>query len=248
MFCPKCGKEIPDGSAFCSSCGTNVNTMGGPGSAAKPSAAGVAFSGLGGFLKAYFASPVQATRNTLAKRDMATPLILMGAQLVACILMLLGFALKINMLSHGFMEVPFQFWFVGGLLGDAIAVAIFMGLLFGAAKILQSGCTFQDVVIACGCHSIFISILMLVTFLCFLISMELGAWLLILTLILWVALGVSSFQMVAPELESGKAWLLYLGVVAVTIILTLLILGNGLFPALAGSRTGLTSSLFGSIW
>lgn len=248
MFCPKCGKEIPDGSAFCSSCGTNVNTMSGPGGAAKPSAAGAAFSGLGGFLKAYFVSPVQATRNTLAKRDLVTPLILMGAQLVACILMLLGFALKVNMMSYGFMGVPFQFWFFGGLLGDAIAVAIFMGLLFGAAKILQSGCTFQDVVIACGCHSIFITILMLITFLGFLIAIELGSWLLILTLILWVALGVSSFQMVAPELESGKAWLLYLGVVAITIILTLLILGNGLFPALAGSRSGLTGSLFGSIW
>lgn len=248
MFCPKCGKEIPDGSTFCSSCGTNVNTMGGPSGAAKPSAAGAAFSGLGGFLKGYFASPVQATRDTLAKGDLATPLILMGAQLIACILMLLGFALKINMLSHGFMEVPFQFWFMGGLLGDAIAVAIFMGLLFGAAKILKSSCTFQDVVIACGAHSIFITILMLVDFLCFLISMELGAWLLILTLILWVALGVSSFQMIAPEMESGKAWLLYLAVVAITIVLTLLILGNGLFPALAGSRTGLTSSLFGSMF
>ena len=80
MFCPKCGKEIPDGSAFCSSCGTNVNTMGGPSGAAKPSAAGASFSGLGGFLKGYFASPVQATRDTLAKGDLATPLILMGAQ------------------------------------------------------------------------------------------------------------------------------------------------------------------------
>lgn len=248
MFCPKCGKEIPDGSAFCSSCGTNVNTMGGPSGAAKPSAAGAAFSGLGGFLKGYFASPVQATRDTLAKGDLATPLILMGAQLIACILMLLGFCLKLQMMSYGYMEVPFQFWFFGGLLGDAIAVIIFVALLFGGAKILKSGCTFQDAVMACGCHSIFITILMVITFLCFLISLELGAWLFIITMILWVALGVSSFQMIAPEMESGKSWLIYLAVVAITIILTLLIVGNGLLPALAGSRTGLTSSLFGSMF
>lgn len=248
MFCPKCGKEIPDGSAFCSSCGTNVTTMSGPGGPAKPSAAGVAFSGLGGFLKSYFASPVQATRNTLAKRDMATPLILMGAQLIACILMFLGFSLKIGMMTYGYAEVPFQFWFFGGLLGDAIAVIIFVALLFGGAKILKSGCTFQDAVIACGCHSVFITILMVIDFLCFLISLQLGIWVMFLTLILWVALGVSSFQMIAPELESGKAWLIYLAVAAITIVLSLLILGNGLFPALAGSRTGLTTSIFGSMF
>lgn len=248
MFCPKCGKEIPEGSTFCSSCGTNVNTMSGPGDAAKPSAAGAAFSGLGGFLKGYFASPVQTTRNTLAKGDLITPLILMGAQLIACILMFLGFSLKIGMMSYGYVEVPFQFWFLGGLLGDAIAVIIFVALLFGGAKILKSSCTFQDAVIACGCHSICITALMVVDFLCFLISLQLGVWVMIITLILWVALGVSSFQMIAPELESGKSWLIYLGVAAITIILTLLILGNGLFPALSGSRSGLTSSLFGSVF
>ena len=247
MFCPKSGKEIPDGSAFCSSCGTNVNTMSGPGGAAKPSAAGAAFSGLGGFLKSYFASPVQATRSTLAKGDLATPLILLGAQLIACILMFLGFSLKIGMMTYGYMEVPFQFWFVGGLLSDVVGVIIFMGLLFGGAKILKSGCTFQDVVIACGCHSIFITILMVIDFLCFLISMPLGLWVMILTLILWVALGVSSFQMVAPELESGKSWLIYLGVVAVTIVLTLLILGEGLLPALMSSPVGMFSSIFANL-
>ena len=248
MFCPKCGKEIPDGSAFCPSCGTNVNTMSGPGGAARPSAAGAAFSGLGGFLKSYFASPVQATRNTLAKGDLATPLILMGAQLIACILMLLGFCLKVNMMTGGYGSVPFQFWFFGGLLSDAICVAVFVGLLFAGAKILQSSCTFQDVVIACGCHSVFITAMMVITFLGFLISMQVGFWLLVLTVILWIALGVSSFQMVAPELESGKSWLLYLGVVAVTMIVSVLLLDNVVFPVISGSPAGMTSSLFGSMF
>lgn len=248
MFCPKCGKELPDGSAFCPSCGTNVNTMSGPGDTVKPSAAGAALSRLGGFLKAYFASPVQAARTTLAKRDMVTPLILLGAQLVACILMLLGFSLKIGMMTYGYVEVPFQFWFFGGLLGGAVAVAVFMGLLFGAAKLLKSNCIFLDVVIANGCHSVFVTIMMLATFLFFLISYQLGMALTLVTLILWVALGVPSFQMVVPELESGKAWLLYLGVVAVTIVLTLFILGSGLFPALAGSPFRMSGNLFGSLW
>ena len=90
MFCPKCGKEIPDGSAFCSSCGTNVNTMSGPGGAAKPSAAGAAFSGLGGFLKNYFASPVQATRSTLAKGDLVAAFVTKPITIIlltACVLM-----------------------------------------------------------------------------------------------------------------------------------------------------------------
>lgn len=243
MFCPKCGKEIPDGSAFCGACGTNVNTMGGPAQAAAPSAAGVAFSNLGGFLKAYFASPVKATRDTLAKKDIATPLILMGAQLIGCVLMLLGFCLKVNMMTGGYGSVPVQFWLVGGLLSDAICVAIFVGLLFAAAKILQSTCTFQDVVAACGCHSVFITALMVITFLGFLISLQVGAWLLIFTLVLWIALGVSSFQMVAPELESGKSWLLYLAVVAITMALSVLLLDNVVFPVISGSPLGMTSSI-----
>lgn len=244
MFCPKCGKELPDGSAFCSSCGTNVSTMGGPAATPKqPSAAGAAFSGLGGFLKAYFASPVQATRNTLAKKDIASPLILMGVQIVGCMLMILGFFLKINMMFGGYGSVPFHVWFVGGLLSDAICVAVFVLLLFGGSKILQSSCTFQDVVIACGCHSVFITALMVITFLGFLISMEVGLWLFILTVVLWIALGVSSFQLITPEMESGKSWLVYLGVVAVTMIITALLLDNVVFPAVSGSPVGM-SSLF----
>lgn len=243
MFCPKCGKELPDGSAFCSACGTNVNTMGGPGAAARPSAAGAAFSGLGSFLKSYFASPVQATREILAKKDTATPLILMGAQLIGCVLMLLGFSLKVSMMTGGFGSLPVQFWLVGGLLGDAICVAVFAALLFAGAKILQSPCTFLDVLSACGCHSVFITALMVITFLGFLISLQVGFWLLIFTVILWIALGVSSFQMVAPEMESGKSWLVYLGVVIITIIVSMLLLDNVLFPVLTGSPLGLTSSM-----
>ena len=60
MFCPKCGKEIPDGSAFCSSCGTNVNTMGGPSGAAKPSAAGEAVRGAGGRPDGHISYPATA--------------------------------------------------------------------------------------------------------------------------------------------------------------------------------------------
>lgn len=248
MFCPKCGKEIPDGAVFCSSCGANVGGGPVPGPARQPSPAGMAFSGLGGFLKSYFAAPIQATRDTLAKRDLATPLILMGAQLIACMLMLLGFCLKINMMSGGYASMPFQLWFLGGLLGDAICVILFVALLFAGAKIMGSTCTFQDVVMACGCHSVFITALMLITFLGFLIAIQLGVWLLIFTLILWIALGVPSFQAVIPEMESGKSWLIYLAVVAVTIILSMLILNSVLFPALLGSPYGLTSSLFSSMF
>ena len=249
MFCPKCGKELPDGSAFCSSCGTNVSTMGGPAAAPKqPSAAGAAFSGLGGFLKAYFTAPVQATRNTLAKRDLATPLILLGVQLIAAILMALGPCAKISMMTHGYMSIPFTSWFFGGLLGDALAAAIFMGLLFAGAKILKSNCSFLDVVIANGCHSVFVTIMMLVTFLFFLISYELGTVLAIVTLILWVALGVSSFQLITPEMESGKSWLLYLGAVAITAIVVWFIVSmlmmNGLMTAVG---YGLGSSYLGGL-
>lgn len=247
MFCPKCGKEIPDGAVFCSSCGANVGGGPVPGPAKQPSAAGVAFSGLGGFLKAYFAAPIQTTRNTLAKKDLATPLILMGAQLIACILMFLGLSLKISMMSGGYASVPFQFWFLGGLLCDAICVILFVALLFAGAKIMGSACTFQDALMACGCHSIFITALMLITFLGFLIAIQLGVWLLIFTLILWIALGVPSFQAIIPEMESGKSWLIYLAAVAVTIILSMLILDNVLIPALMGSPYGLTSSLFSSM-
>ena len=247
MFCPKCGKEIPDGAVFCSSCGANVGGGPVPGPAKQPSPAGVAFSGLGGFLKSYFVSPVQATRDTLAKKDLATPLILMGAQLIACMLMLLGFCLKISMMSGGYASVPFQVWFLGGLLGDAICVILFVALLFAGAKIMGSTCTFQDVLMTCGCHSVFVTGLMLITFLGFLIAIQLGVWLLIFTLILWIALGVPSFQAVVPEMESGKAWLVYLGVVIVTMLLSMFLINNVLFSTLMNSSFGM-GSIFSSMF
>lgn len=242
MYCPKCGKEMPDGSAFCSNCGASMS--GTASTAGQPSPASAALGGLVGFLKAYFRSPVQATRDTLAKKDPVTPLILLGIQLVACILMAFGPCAKLSAMSYGYLNIPFQLWFVGGLVGGAICIALFLGLLFGGAKLLKSTCTFQDVVMVCGSHSVFVSIVMLASFVCFLISINLGAWLFFLSLILWVALGVDSFRALVPEMESGKSWLVYLGVVAVTLILALLLVGRGLLPSLVGSSF---SSLFSSL-
>lgn len=233
MYCPQCGKELPDGAQFCSFCGASVN---GTGTGPRPtSPAGEVFHGLGAYLRAYLASPVRATRDTLAKKDVTTPLVLLGIQLIACILMAFGPCAKLSLMSGGYLNLPFTLWFFGGLLGGAICIILFVALSFAGAKILKSTCTFQDAVIACGCHSVFPSALMLIAFVCFLLSLNLGLWLMLLSVILWVALGVDSFLSLVPELESGKAWLVYLGVVCVTVILALLLVVRGLLPSLIGS-------------
>lgn len=233
MYCPQCGKEIPDGSAFCSYCGASVT--GGPSAARPSSQAGAAFQNLASFLRAYLASPVKATRQALSKGDLTTPLILLGIQLIACILMAFGPCAKLSLMSGGYLSLPFTLWFFGGLLGGAVCIILFVALSFAGAKILKSTCTFQDAVISCGCHSVFISALMVIAFLAFLISLNLGLIFFLLAVMLWVALGVDSFLALVPELESGRAWLVYLGVAAVTIVLGVLLVGRGLLPNLVGS-------------
>lgn len=240
MFCPKCGTQLPDGTAFCSSCGANLTggpnpnaTNGAPNTTPhQPSAVGIAFSGLGGFLKSYLASPVQATSSVLQKRDAATPALLLGAQAIAAILMLLAACVKIGSMTYGLAEVPFKVWFFGGLLSEVICVALFMGLIFGAVRIMNANTSFLDVMMACGCHSIFITAMMLVTMVCFFLSLEFGFYVMLLTLVLWIAMGVPTFQAVAPEFQSGKAWIFYLVVVILTLVFNAMILLKGLFPAL----------------
>lgn len=233
MYCPQCGKEIPDGSAFCSYCGASIT---GAASSARPaSPAGQAFQTLGSFLRAYLSSPVKATREALSKGDLTTSLILLGIQLIACILMAFGPCAKLSLMSGGYFSLPFTLWFFGGLLGGAICIILFVALSFAGAKLLKSPCTFQDAVIACGCHSVYITALMVIAFLAFLISISLGLIFFLLALMLWVALGVDSFRALVPEMESGKAWLVYLGAAAVTILLGVLLVGRGLLPSLVGS-------------
>lgn len=237
MYCPKCGTQLPDGTAFCSSCGANLNGAAAPGAAPnttppQPSAVGIAFSGLGGFLKSYLTAPVQATGSVLQKRDVATPALLLGAQAIAAILMLLAACVKISSMTYGLAEVPFKVWFLGGLLSEAICVALFLALIFGAVRIMNGNASFVDILIVCGCHSIFITAMMLVSMVCFFLSLEFGFYVMLLTLVLWIAMGVPSFQAVAPEFDSGKSWIFYLVVVLLTLVFSAMILLKGLFPAL----------------
>ncbi len=237
MYCPKCGTQLPDGTAFCSSCGANLNGTAAPNAAPntppqQPSAVGIAFSGLGGFLKSYLASPVQATSSVLQKRDVATPALLLGAQAIAAMLMLLAACTKIGSMTYGLAQVPFKVWFLGGLLSEIICVALFAGLVFGAVRIMNANTSFLDVIIVCGCHSIFITAMMLVSMVCFFLSLEFGFYVMLLTLVLWIAMGVPSFQAVAPEFHSGKSWIFYLVIVILTLVFSVMILMKGLFPAL----------------
>lgn len=91
MFCPKCGTQLEDGSAFCAACGSPI--AGSQPQAAPPpprqepavpSAARVATQGAISFLKDYLKNPVAAARAQVAQRSMTTPLILLGIQAVVC--------------------------------------------------------------------------------------------------------------------------------------------------------------------
>ena len=91
MFCPKCGTQLEDGSAFCAACGSPTGFSSQPqadpppGQApAGPSAARVATQGAIAFLKDYLKNPVAAARAQVAQHSMTTPLILLGIQAVVC--------------------------------------------------------------------------------------------------------------------------------------------------------------------
>lgn len=207
---------------------------------AAPSPVGVAFKNLIPFCKAYFRSPGQATRTAIGRKDLILSIILLVIQAIVVGLMIfaalarvcglvqniarqvlgLGSLLGGSSLFGGGLSVSASFLLclIFGILAAVIAIAIFAVLLFALAKIMKSNCTFQDVIVACGANSLFVTALLLLAFLVFFFSFRVGLILFILAMLAWAIMGVITVQTVIPGAEQGKLWMLYIAAVLIALL------------------------------
>lgn len=288
MFCPTCGKELEDGSTFCSYCGSRIESSaapqqpyaapqqptytppqqpygGQPGYQQQPgygqqgyagpqqpprtsaaaAAARSAAKGLVPFLKNYMAAPEAAVKTLLAQRDMATPLILLGIQAIVVGLMIFSVLSKVcstlkdiifagmglSGLSGLSASVPkfgpsFIMSLIWGIVAAAVAIAVFVLIVFAVSKIMGSNSSFQDALIVCGGHSLYVTALLLLSFILFFLSIQLGLIFFVGALLGWVAMGVLSARAITQDTNPGKFWMCYIAGVLVTLLVSGFVAGK----------------------
>jgi hypothetical protein len=216
-----------------------------PQAAAAPSPVGMAFKNLIPFCKSYLRSPTGAARAAIDQKDLILAIILLAIQAIAAGLAIFALLTKVCILvksvlvqamtlgglwsgsssslfggySGPSISASFPLCLVFGILAAAIAIVVFAALIFAVAKIMKSACTFRDVITACGAHSPFVTVLLLLAFLLFFASIRVGLVLFVLAMLTWVALGVPTAQAVTPGTEQGKFWMLYIAAVLVAVLI-----------------------------
>lgn len=210
-----------------------------PRTSAAAAAARSAAQGLLPFLKSYMNAPAAAVKNLLAQRNMVTPLILLGIQAIVTGLLIFSVLSKIcsmvkdlifagmglSGLSGLTASVPrfgpsFIMSLIWGIVAAAVSIVIFVAIVFAVCKIMGGSCTFQDALIACGGHSLFVTALLLISFILFLINLQLGMIFFMGALVAWVATGVLSAQAITQDTNPGKFWICYIAGVLITLLVS----------------------------
>lgn len=214
-----------------------------PQAPAAPSPIGAAFKNLLPFCKAYLRSPAEATRAAIAQKDLVLPIILLVIQVIAAGLVVFSFLSKVcssiediifkamglssllsgsslfGGLSGPSISASFILCLIFGILAAAIAIVLFVVLIFAVAKIMRSTCSIRDVLIACGANSLLVTVLLLLTFILFFASIKVGLILFIISMLAWIITGVITAQAVTPGTEQGKFWLLYIAAVLIALLI-----------------------------
>ena len=201
-----------------------------PAAPAAPSPIATAFKNLIPFLKAYFQSPVNAARSVVAQNDFLLAIILLLIQAISVGLMIfslmsklcgtlegivlsvMGFAgMGSNSLFGGVVGptvgASFPMCLIFGIVASVIAIAIFAVIVFAVAKIMKSTCSFKSALIACGAHSPFVTILFLLTFILFFLSIKFGLIAFLFAMLAWVVMSIPTIQAVTSGTEQGKFWI-----------------------------------------
>lgn len=246
-FCQYCGTQLQDGQvcscpqAQADAAQPQPEAVPQPQAAvAAPSPFGAAFKNLLPLCRAYLRSPVDATRAAIDRKDLILPVILLVIQAIVAGLVIFSFLSKvcatienIVLLAMGFIggyssglfssgpsvSASFIMCLIFGILAAIIAIVVFAALIFGTAKIMKSDCSFQDVLIACGVNSLFVTVLLLLSFILFFVSVMLGIILFMLAMLTWVIMGVLTAQAVTPGTEQGRFWMLYIVAVLVALLI-----------------------------
>lgn len=229
-----------------------------------PSPIAIAFKNLPSYLKAYMASPANATSAALQQKDIFLPVILLAIQaIVSGLVMFSAIAKVCGLLNSVIAPLASLGSLIGGVSGISGALsaaaapsinasfimclsfgiaasiacaAIFVVLAFVVAKLCGSDCSILDMLIVCGSNAPFVIVLMLLAFILFFLSIPLGMGLLLFAMASWMVLSASCIQLVTPNSATGRFWLFTI----VAVFLTL-ILGSWVGSSLASASIGATS-------
>ena len=108
-----------------------------------------------------------------------------------------------------------------GILLAIICIAVYVLVIFAAAKVAGSKATIADALVAAGGHSLCVTVLMFLSFITFFMLFELGAIFFAAAMLFWLVLTGPAVQSIAPAnaTKEGSLWIcLLLGVTIVVVL------------------------------
>ena len=189
------------------------------------------------FLSNYLKAPVSAVQSLVNSKDVVVAGVLLAVQVLLCGLLLFS-GLKsmidsvedadpVNFstvvvafiaMSNDRLKEPepsFGMSFLMGILIALICLAVYVMVIFAAAKIAGSRATITDAIVAAGGHSLCVTVLLLLSFITFFMMFEIGAILFTAAMLFWLVLTGPAVQSIAPPnaTKEGSLWIcLLLGV------------------------------------
>ena len=170
------------------------------------------------FLQAYLKAPVTTVRSLVSAKDIIVSCVLLVVQAIISGLLVFSFlyssvaaAFSSIGLSGSYMRgmTPpfFQSFFIGFLIA-LVSVAVYVVVVFGVSKILGSKASFVEALVAAGGHSVFVTALLLLSFITFFITIWVGAIFFAIAMLVWVMLTVPTVQSITPNPKEGTLWIL----------------------------------------
>lgn len=175
------------------------------------------------YLKAYLKAPVSTAQSLMAQKDLTFAGVLLCIQAIVSGLFLFGVLQSlcnvINMMSGISFGASFFMSLIFGILAGAGAMLVYVVILFAMAKIVGSGCTFVDAVIASAAHVPFVCVLLLASFLLLLLFMPLGLLLYSASMVAWMVLTIPALQSLVSDPNKGKFWIcLIVGLLVIQLV------------------------------
>ncbi len=261
MFCYQCGKEIPEGAAFCPGCGTSVNPQSAPTAQAtpvQPSAASKVFTSFFAVVKGVFSNDIVKTVGTQAKNTDFTWIIGIALSLLS-----FAFAMPVNILQGisyliksitgefggsvmKYLKFPFFAFFGTSLLVSLLTLGAVIGGLWLVAKIV----TKKNVSWFCVLNLVATATLPLSA--CYIVNMLLGLIWMPLTIIVSITalfmtivlLYAGMQKMEKPEVSPFFAFAGFVAVVVIVAVLASFLLYKGVFGSWIGNAMNSMGSLF----
>ena len=190
------------------------------------------------FLGSYLKTPVSAVQSLVNAKEVVVAIVLLFVQILISGLLLFSALKSVSNTVYGdgeskaaavlavglaavnedlksLRDPSFPMSLLMGILIAIICLAVYVLIIFAAAKIAGSRATFTDALVAAGGHSLCVTVLLLLSFITFFMLFELGAIFFTAAMLFWIVLTGPAVQSIAPAnaTKEGSLWIcLSLGV------------------------------------